>query len=107
MNLTKSLAMNLFPLLNKGRGAGFTVTAYTQTWSDVEARLKSAAKAGQVAGNFGTIVMFRCQEASTIQMFLEKLPTVPILRSLPSSGVSDTPQAEQGYFLQYPSSGSI
>ena len=42
------------PLLNKGRGAGFTVTAYTQTWSDVEARLKSAAKAGQVAGNFGT-----------------------------------------------------
>ena len=39
------------PLLNKGRGAGFTVTAYTQTWSDVEARLKNAAKAGQVAGN--------------------------------------------------------
>ena len=84
------------PLLNKGRGAGFTVTAYTQTWSDVEARLKSAAKAGQVAGNFGTIVMFRCQEASTIQMFLEKLPTVPILRSLPSSGVSDTPGGTTG-----------
>jgi conjugative coupling factor TraD (TOL family) len=84
------------PLLNKGRGAGFTVTAYTQTWSDVEARLKSAAKAGQVAGNFGTIVMFRCQEASTIQMFLEKLPTVPILRSLPSSGVSDTPGGAAG-----------
>ncbi len=84
------------PLLNKGRGAGFTVTAYTQTWSDVEARLKSAAKAGQVAGNFGTIVMFRCQEASTIQMFLEKLPTVPILRSLPSSGVSDTPGGARG-----------
>ena len=86
------------PLLNKGRGAGFTVTAYTQTWSDVEARLKSAAKAGQVAGNFGTLVMFRCQEASTIQMLLEKLPTVPILRSLLSSGVSDTPQGEQGIF---------
>ena len=40
--------------------------------------------------------MFRCQEASTIQMLLEKLPTVPILRSLPSSGVSDTPYGEQG-----------
>jgi conjugal transfer pilus assembly protein TraD len=86
------------PLLNKGRGAGFTVTAYTQTWSDVEARLKSTAKAGQVAGNFGTLVMFRCQEARTIQMLLEKLPTVPILRSLPSSGVSDTPQGDQGIF---------
>ena len=71
------------PLLNKGRGAGFTVTAYTQTWSDVEARLKSAAKAGQVAGNFGTMVMFRCQEVKTIQMLLEKLPKVPMMRTVP------------------------
>lgn len=86
------------PLLNKGRGAGITVTAYTQTWSDVEARLKSAAKAGQIAGNFGTIVMFRCQEVSTIQLLLEKLPSVPILRILPTSGSSDTAQGEQGVF---------
>ncbi len=88
------------PLLNKGRGAGFTVTAYTQTWSDVEARLKSAAKAGQVAGNFGTIVMFRCQEVSTIQILLEKLPQAPILRTVPVSGSSDTPHGDQGIFYQ-------
>ena len=88
------------PLLNKGRGAGFTVTAYTQTWSDVEARLKSAAKAGQVAGNFGTIVMFRCQEVKTIQILLEKLPQVPILRTLPVSASTDTPHGENGIFYQ-------
>jgi conjugative coupling factor TraD (TOL family) len=34
------------PLLNKAGGAGFQVTAYTQTWSDVEARIGSPAKAG-------------------------------------------------------------
>lgn len=88
------------PLLNKGRGAGFTVTAYTQTWSDVEVRLKSAAKAGQVAGNFGAIVMFRCQEVKIIQILLEKLPKVPVLRSIATSGSSDTPQGENGVFYQ-------
>ncbi len=77
------------PLLNKSRGAGFTVTAYTQTWSDVEARLKSHAKAGQVAGNFGTVVMFRCKEAATVDMFLNQLPVVPIIRVTPSSSVHD------------------
>lgn len=86
------------PLLNKGRGAGFTVTAYTQTWSDVEARLKSSAKAGQVAGNFGTIVMFRCQEVKTIQILLEKLSKVPIMRTVASSSSSDMPYGESGIF---------
>ncbi len=76
------------------------MTAYTQTWSDVEARLKSAAKAGQVAGNFGTIVMFRCQEVKTIQILLEKLPQVPILRTLPVSASTDTPHGESGIFYQ-------
>jgi hypothetical protein len=36
--------------INKAGGAGFQVTAYTQTWSDVEARIGSRAKAGQIVG---------------------------------------------------------
>jgi conjugative coupling factor TraD (TOL family) len=88
------------PLLNKGRGAGFTITAYTQTWSDVEARLKTAAKAGQVAGNMGTVVMFRCKEASTVEMLLSQLPIVPILRVLPSSTSSDTSHGEEGVYFR-------
>jgi conjugative coupling factor TraD (SXT/TOL subfamily) len=86
------------PLLNKGRGAGFTVTAYTQTWSDIEARLKTAAKAGQVAGNFGTVVMFRCTETKTVEMLLGQLPKVPILRVVPASVSSDTPHGEEGIY---------
>lgn len=88
------------PLLNKARGAGFTVTAYTQTWSDVEARLKSAAKAGQVAGNLGTVIMFRCKEAATVEMFLSQLPTVPILRVTPASSSSDTSHGDDGVYYR-------
>ena len=88
------------PLLNKARGAGFTITAYTQTWSDVEARLGSAAKAGQVAGNIGTVVMFRCKEAATVEMLLNQLPTVPILRVLPASSAQDTPLGAEDTYYQ-------
>ena len=88
------------PLLNKARGAGFNVTAYTQTWSDVEARLESTAKAGQVAGNLGNIIMFRCKEGKTVDKLIEQLPVVPILRLTPASGSNDSPQGEQGVFYQ-------
>ncbi len=88
------------PLINKARGAGFTVTAYTQTWSDVEARLKTAAKAGQVAGNMGTVIMFRCKEAATVEMFLSQLPTVPILRVVPASISADTSHGEEGVYYR-------
>ena len=88
------------PILNKARGVGFNVVAYTQTWSDVEARLFSLAKAGQVAGNLNTVVMFRTKEAKTVDMLLNQLPKVPILRISPASGSSDTPYAESGIFYQ-------
>ena len=54
------------PLLNKAGGAGFQVTAYTQTWSDVEARIGSPAKAGQIAGNFNTLIMLRVKEVARV-----------------------------------------
>jgi hypothetical protein len=38
------------PMVNKGGGAGVQVTAYTQTLSDIEARIGNRAKAGQVVG---------------------------------------------------------
>ncbi|WP_134473880.1 type IV conjugative transfer system coupling protein TraD, partial [Pseudomonas aeruginosa] len=45
------------PLVNKGGGAGLQVTAYTQTLSDIEARVGNRAKAGQVIGNFNNLFM--------------------------------------------------
>lgn len=78
------------PLLNKAGGAGFQVTAYTQTWSDVEARIGSKAKSGQVAGNFNTLIMLRVRELATAEMLTKQLPMVSVSSITGSSGVSDS-----------------
>lgn len=78
------------PLLNKAGGAGFQVTAYTQTWSDVEARIGSRAKAGQIAGNFNTLVMLRVKEMATAELLTRQLSEVQVLSTIASSSTSDT-----------------
>jgi conjugative coupling factor TraD (TOL family) len=78
------------PLLNKAGGAGFQVTAYTQTWSDVEARLGNRAKAGQVAGNFNTLIMLRVKEIATAELLTEQLPRVEIFSLMQVSGTNDS-----------------
>ena len=84
------------PLLNKAGGAGFQVTACTQTWSDVEARIGSAAKAGQVAGNFNTMIMLRVKELATAEMLTEQLPTVETHTLMSVSGVDDSSDPGSG-----------
>lgn len=78
------------PLLNKAGGAGFQVTAYTQTWSDVEARIGSRPKAGQIAGNFNTLIVLRVKELATAELLTDQLPTVQLMYTVASSSVSDT-----------------
>ena len=78
------------PLLNKAGGAGFQVTAYTQTWSDVEARIGSKAKAGQIAGNFNSLIMLRVKEMATAKLLTDQLPEVRIVSTIVASSVSDT-----------------
>lgn len=78
------------PMLNKAGGAGYQVTAYTQTWSDVEARLDNKAKAGQVAGNFNTLIMLRVRETATAEMFTEQLREVEIDHLMTVSGATDS-----------------
>ncbi len=89
------------PLLNKAGGAGFQVTAYTQTWSDVEARIGSPAKAGQVAGNFNTLIMLRVKEVATAELLTDQLPDVQVLSTIASSSVSDT--SDPGEFTDFAS----
>jgi conjugative coupling factor TraD (SXT/TOL subfamily) len=84
------------PLLNKAGGAGFQVTAYTQTWSDVEARLGNRAKAGQVAGNFNTLIMLRVKELATAEMLTEQLPRVEVFTLMSVSGVDDSSEPGSG-----------
>jgi conjugal transfer pilus assembly protein TraD len=78
------------PLLNKAGGAGYQVTAYTQTWSDVEARIGSEAKAGQIGGNFNTLIMLRVKNTETAEMLTAQLPEVTVISVITSSSVSDT-----------------
>jgi len=78
------------PLINKGGGAGMQVTAYTQTISDIEARIGNAAKAGQVVGNFNTLQMLRVRETKTAELLTKQLPKVNILTNTLVSGATDS-----------------
>jgi len=78
------------PLLNKAGGAGVQVTAYTQTWSDIVARLGDSAKAGQVMGNFNSLIMLRVRELETAELLTKQLPEVQVHSMTLVSGVTDT-----------------
>lgn len=84
------------PLINKGGGAGIQVTAYTQTLSDIEARIGSHAKAGQVIGNFNNLVMLRVRETTTAELMTGQLHPVDVLASTVISGVTDSSSPESG-----------
>lgn len=89
------LAGNEFiPLLNKGGGAGFQLTVYTQTLSDIIARFDSTAKAGQVIGNLGTLVMLRVKEEATVQLLTSRLKEVEINELMVESGATDNSNPE-------------
>ncbi len=77
-------------LLNKAGGVGFQTTAYTQTWSDMEARIGSQAKARQIAGNLNTLIMLRVKEVATAELLTSQLPEVRVVSPVVSSSVSDT-----------------
>ncbi len=77
------------PMVNKAGGAGYQVTALTQTWKDVEARIGSEAKAEQIGGNFNTLIMLRVKNTSTAEILTNQLPEVQIASVTPESSVSE------------------
>lgn len=78
------------PLINKGGGAGMQVTAYTQTSSDIEARIGNVAKTAQVQGNFNNLIMLRVRENRTAELLTTQLPQVEIYTKTLVSGHQDT-----------------
>ncbi|MCO8166203.1 type IV conjugative transfer system coupling protein TraD [Pseudomonas sp. 21LCFQ02] len=78
------------PMVNKAGGAGIQVTAYTQTLSDIEAKIGSRAKAGQVIGNFNNLFMLRVRETATAELLTNQLPKVQIYNSTPASSANDS-----------------
>ncbi|MBK6741436.1 MAG: type IV conjugative transfer system coupling protein TraD [Hydrogenophilales bacterium] len=78
------------PMVNKAGGAGYQVTAYTQTWHDVEAKVGNAAKAMQIGGNFTTRIVLRVENTETAEILTEKLPEVDVPTMQVASMASDS-----------------
>jgi len=78
------------PMLNKAGGAGYQVTVYTQTWSDVEAKIGSSAKAGQIGGNLNTLIMLRVKNTETAEILTDQLPQVVVRKKILISGSGDS-----------------
>jgi conjugative coupling factor TraD (TOL family) len=78
------------PMVNKGGGAGIQVTAYTQTLSDIEARIGNRAKAGQVVGNFNNLFMLRVRETATAELLTKQLANVEVYTTALMSGATDS-----------------
>lgn len=77
------------PMVNKAGGAGYQVTAYTQTGSDVESRIGSKAKADQIFGNFNTLVMMRVKNLATAEILTDQLPKVQVYTRQLDSATGD------------------
>jgi conjugative coupling factor TraD (TOL family) len=78
------------PLLNKAGGAGYQVAVYTQTWSDVEARIGSRAKAQQIGGNLNTLIMLRVKNTDTAKILTDQLDEVELVTTMSASQASDS-----------------
>ncbi len=78
------------PLVNKGGAAGLQVTAYTQTFSDIQAKTRDVAKARQVSGNFNSLVMFRVKDVDTAALLTDQLPTVNVVELTQIAGYTDS-----------------
>lgn len=72
------------------------VTAYTQTSSDIEARIGNAAKTAQVQGNFNNMIMLRVRENRTAELLTTQLPQVEIYTKTLVSGHQDTADVSAG-----------
>lgn len=82
------------PMINKGGGAGLQITAYTQTLSDIEARIGNRARAGQVVGNFNNLIMLRVRETATAELLTNQLPKVDVSTTQLMSGATDSSDPE-------------
>lgn len=78
------------PMVNKLGGAGFRITAYTQSIADFEAKTGSTAKANQILDNFNHVVMFRVRSTNTANLIAEQMPQVDVQTLTVVSGVTDT-----------------
>lgn len=78
------------PMVNKGGAAGLQITAYSQTYSDIQAKLGSEAKARQVSGNFNNLIMLRVKDVETAAILTDQLATVNVHEITLIAGYNDS-----------------
>ncbi len=61
------------PMINKAGGAGYQVTAYTQSGSDIESGIGNKPKAGVILDNFNTLIMLRVKSEETANILVTKV----------------------------------
>ena len=84
-------------LLNKARGAGVRVTAYTQTVNDLGVAFGSSHdKPKMLLGNFSNMLMMRVGNLDTARIFTDCLEEVHTRSTTPSTMSTDRPNGEDG-----------
>ena len=85
----ESIGESFVPLINKGRGAGLDITAYTQSRADITVGMGDADKGRQVEDNFNTLIMMRVRSDATAQMLTDQLPDVMVPSIIWGSATTD------------------
>lgn len=81
----------LLQLLNKARGADFSITIATQTFSDLAKRCGSKDAAMQLIGNCNTMYALRVKDEQTAEVITSSLPNTTFYTKNISTGtMSDT-----------------
>ena len=88
----ESVGDSFVPLLNKARGAGFDVTAYTQSRADITVGMGDVSKGKQVEDNFNTLIMLRVRSEETAKLLVDQLPEVKVPTVMWGSASNDTSQ---------------
>lgn len=80
------------PMINKAGGAGYQVTAYTQSGSDIESGIGNKPKAGVILDNFNTMIMLRVKSEETANLLISKIPEYEVNQLTIMAQATDSPQ---------------
>jgi hypothetical protein len=97
--LSEVIQESFVKILNKARGAGYCVTAYSQTIQDIEVALGLRAKAEMAKGNFSNLAVLRVENKETARLLIDTLKKVDVVSHTQVSMVTDTPHGENNTYF--------
>lgn len=78
----------LTQMLNKARGANFSICLASQTISDFVAKAKDRAEALRILANLNNFFALRCNDPETQRFLMERIPKTRIRTTVKAHGVS-------------------